>query len=172
MIVRRNAAAILTAVFLFSIERVVTHTLVDYLQKRGGVIEFGDSLALSLHRNYGFAFSVPLQPMIGYTVSVSVLIFICLIFYRQRDKNFGIPLASFILICTGSTSNLIARLMEGYVWDYLSVRIFSVTGFWNIADIMILVGVATWVLTAGYNHDGRDHQAVTHQGLLGNGSRH
>lgn len=62
---------------------------------------------------------------------VMILILILWINY----KNFYLPL---VLICAGAISNLIDRLLYNGVIDYIEISILPV---FNIADIMIVVGV-------------------------------
>lgn len=50
------------------------------------------------------------------------------------------------VIIGGSMGNLIDRLFRGYVIDFIDVRFFSI---FNIADIMINVGIFLLILKVG-----------------------
>lgn len=105
---------------------------------RGAVLVPG--LHYEFFRNGGLAFSV-FSPTVATVAACAA--YLALAAFALRHKLLGRPFAarelwSFALIATGGASNVFDRLFMGGVTDYL---IFARSA-WNIADIMILAGIA------------------------------
>lgn len=97
-------------------------------------------LKYEFFQNQGLAFSL-FSPLMATVVSACA--YIALGAYALRHKLSGKPfsnreLFSFVLIALGGASNIYDRLALGGVTDYI---IFARSA-WNIADIMILAGIA------------------------------
>jgi signal peptidase II len=88
--------------------------------------------------NYYLAFSLPLSgPLINILI---VLIIIGLTYYilrnrRDSAKRWEVIILTFIIF--GAISNILDRLIYGYVIDYLELKYFTV---FNLADVMISGG--------------------------------
>ena len=88
----------------------------------------GDTVRLTHVENPGMAFGIELGNYTLFTgVSIVVVGFIALYFYRSRNANFKIRLA-FSLILGGAVGNLIDRMLFGRVTDFVDV---------NIPDIIV-----------------------------------
>jgi signal peptidase II len=89
--------------------------------------------------NTGAAFSSFSNSGIFLTIVIS-LILIGVMFYAFTDKHktFFKSLC-FVMIMAGGIGNLIDRIRQGYVVDYIEVRLFDFAIF-NFADILIVVG--------------------------------
>ena len=93
----------------------------------------------SLWENSGVAFSIPIQGIIFYFLLGGIfylVVFYLIKSFRQRKI---INIFSLTLILVGGLSNLLDRLNYGAVIDYIN---FSSLIAFNLADLMILVGVA------------------------------
>jgi len=104
---------------LFALDR-----LLKYIVRFHGDYVVNKGVALGLFDDQEF-FVLFLFPL------VMILILILWINY----KYFYLPL---VLICAGAISNLIDRLLYNGVIDYIEISVLPV---FNIADIMIVVGV-------------------------------
>jgi signal peptidase II len=94
--------------------------------------------------NYYVAFSLPFH---GFWLNAIIcLIILLLIYYLARAWWGGgsITAISLFTIIMGAASNLLDRLKYGFVVDYLDLKYFTV---FNLADIMIIAGVAGLLLT-------------------------
>lgn len=92
---------------------------------------------LTHSRNYGAGFSI-LQSQTWLFILVALLFIVLIIAgYRKIPRTPHTQLG-FSLLLGGTISNLIDRLLFGYVIDYLDFRIFSFSN--NIADIAITFG--------------------------------
>lgn len=110
--------------------------------ERGAVLLPG--LKYEYFLNPGLAFSIS-GPVVA--VTVSLLAFMVFAYVAWREHQAGRTLAartvwSLCLIAFGGLSNIYDRIFSGGVIDYL---IFARSA-WNIADIMILAGIALLVL--------------------------
>lgn len=104
------------------------------------VITAGDTdiLAFSLHKNTGAAFS----SFTGKTAALAVvtaiaLVLITIYFHRQKAKH-PLMTVSYAMIVGGGIGNLIDRVFQGYVTDF--IRLFPFSFIFNFADICVVIG--------------------------------
>lgn len=126
----------------------------------------GDWLRLTVVHNTGVAFGL-FQGFPHIFTFTSILISIgAVIFYRmQLPHNQPWVQASVGLIVGGAIGNIIDRLRQGYVYDFIHVTWFP--GIFNIADSAITIGVgmlAGYLLLLG---DGEQRGAPADDALLG-----
>lgn len=92
---------------------------------------------LTLHQNYGLAFGLPFGriAIIAVTTLVLAALIVWLIqIWRTRPSI----RKALIFIIIGAASNLFDRIFYGFVIDTIE---FFPRSIWNVADIMILVGL-------------------------------
>ncbi len=65
------------------------------------------------------------------------------LFFRSRGKY--LQQAALLLVLGGGIGNLIDRVLNGEVVDYINL-LFMRFAVFNFADICVCVGVALWVL--------------------------
>jgi signal peptidase II len=159
MIPKKHSLIILSVgVFLFLLDRFFKYQAlnawtVSHL--------FKDSIGWSVFFNTGIAFSLPLPSWITAIVTAPILMVVGWVIVRLLRSQSPLPtylpvplphnqtfnLLITTLLFSGALSNLIDRLVYGYVVDYF--RIF--TGIINIADVVIALGFALYLL--GIRHD-------------------
>ena len=130
---RRIVLANTLILFFFILDRIFKKFSLTGTTKNIFLFEF------SLWENSGIAFSIPIQGIFFYFllgVIFYLVVFYLIKSYRQRKI---IKIFSLTLILVGGLSNLLDRLNYGVVIDY--INFLSLTAF-NLADLMILVGVA------------------------------
>ena len=88
--------------------------------------------------NQGMAFSLLIA-----TTSAALLLVAYALFFRSRGKY--LQQAALILVLGGGIGNLIDRVLNGEVVDYINL-LFMRFAVFNFADICVCVGVALWVL--------------------------
>ena len=106
-------------------------------------VDFG-FFAFHFIKNTGASFGI-LKDMNLMLIGVAILAFGILMYYRKE-----VPKLSFILIMGGIFGNLVDRVFLGYVIDFIDFKFFPV---FNLADSMITVGVAYWVILAIFKKD-------------------
>ena len=75
--------------------------------------------------------------------SAALLLVAYALFFRSRGKY--LQQAALILVLGGGIGNLIDRVLNGEVVDYINL-LFMRFAVFNFADICVCVGVALWVL--------------------------
>ena len=99
-------------------------------------------LEFNYTQNAGGAFGVGTKVIV---TLLSILIIIgIIIFLKKEDKNISnyIP---YIMILSGSISNLINRVFRGFVIDFIDIHILNFPNF-NIADMSIVMGVIILII--------------------------
>ena len=95
--------------------------------------------------NQGMAFSLlsGKQLFLIVATSAALLLVTYELFFRSRGKL--LQRIAFILVLGGGIGNLIDRVLNGEVVDYINLLFMNFAVF-NFADICVCVGVALWVL--------------------------
>ena len=142
--VKSRLLFVIVAVVWFVLDRVTKVWVVNDLNlyERREVIE--DVFAIHSTRNYGIAFS--LFSNAGSLVVIGTLIVGALLFYfmTRVDPSDLIMVFGGALITAGAIGNLVDRVKDGYVVDFLQFPHFPT---FNVADIGITVGVVFVLLS-------------------------
>jgi len=88
-------------------------------------------------KNTGVAFGIPV-PLVIIVFLSSVVLFLLIYLLKKSKQASLVRRLGLILIVFGAVSNLIDRIIFGFTVDYLLV----LTGVINLADIMIVGGLA------------------------------
>ena len=89
--------------------------------------------------NRGVAFGFSLPNILTVVLTLIIILFILLILKKEYENN--VKFFSWILILSGSISNLFDRIYYGYVIDYFTI----ITGIINIADVLIVSGLLLYI---------------------------
>lgn len=90
-----------------------------------------------LFRNYHFAFSLNVPTLLMYAI-YSIVIAGVLWHVRTSWARMSFTLRfSWIIILAGAVSNIAERIVLGYVRDFIKIN----TGYFNVADVYIFVGM-------------------------------
>ena len=139
----KNIAIILLIAIFFIIDRylkivALNHSLDEPIKLIGSIFSFNYT------PNYYMAFSLPIG---GWFLNAAILVAIIILTYyliilkSKSKKKLEVYLIYFIL--AGALSNIIDRLVCGYVIDYLELKYFTV---FNIADIMISISALILII--------------------------
>jgi len=93
--------------------------------------------------NYGAAFGL-LQGATTLFIIVAVILIPLLIYFLCKTKS-NLLRAALALIIAGTISNLIDRLIYGYVIDIISLNLFAFPSF-NMADAANTIGAALLII--------------------------
>lgn len=110
-----------------------------------------DAIAFSMLKSI----SMPLRNIIIYSTSFFAFIVLGIITYQSRRESF-FWLSALMLILAGAVGNLVDRILNGYVVDFIHVH-YQYKYHWpifNVADITITVGaiiLAILMLKKSYN---------------------
>ena len=145
---RNTATAVVVlavAAVLLAIDQMLKYFVLRDLRPVGTVTVIPGLLELTYVENTGAAFGLFKQVMwlvVAVTVVATVAI-IVLLFRYKRHSFFSYTTAA--LLMSGGIGNLIDRVLNGEVVDYINL-LFMRFAVFNFADICVCVGVALWVL--------------------------
>lgn len=88
-------------------------------------------------KNALFAFSVPVPPVLMYGIYLIVLSALCVYVVHTWPLLAWRLRLAWVLIVSGALANVGERIVSGYVRDFIQVG----TGYLNLGDVYILVGV-------------------------------
>lgn len=128
----------LVILILIMIDQVIKGIIVN------NDIEILSNIKIEYIQNFGGAFGIGGDSTIFFIlVNIVVLGIIIKFIFSQRDRVDRKTLTSFTLILAGGFSNLIDRIVWGYVVDYIDLTNYFDFPIFNIADIYIVIG---WIM--------------------------
>lgn len=148
---------ILLCVALIGLDQLVKLWVVQNLLPVGTMPLIPGIIELRYVENDGAAFSLfsGMQTMLIIFTGLVLLGFaVVLLFRRPKDK---LMYTAMLLILSGGVGNLIDRIVNGYVVDYLATQFMNFPVF-NIADILVVVGVGL-MLIAVFRAEWRDRKS-------------
>lgn len=141
--------ALLAALALVGIDQLTKWLAVSMLKPVGSVnlISIGGKewLNLTYVENTGAAFSILEGKQIFLIVITSVVIAAMIVMLLTKRVKSKPVMWSIALIIAGGIGNLIDRIFNGYVVDFVDVRIIKFAVF-NFADICAVVGAVLLIL--------------------------
>lgn len=133
-------------VVLIGADQLIKYLVSSSLAPNGAATLIPGVVELRYYENNGAAFSI-MQGKQGFLIAVTGLALLGAVIYVLRFhklKGFW-EHAAFILVFSGGVGNLIDRVSNGYVVDYVNL-IFMRFAVFNLADIMVCVGFAFLVV--------------------------
>lgn len=134
---------VIFGIILISADQAIKMWAVNTLKpvKAMDLIRIGDFEILGLRytENTGAAFSSFSGArwfLVGFTLIMLIALLIFVIKCKTKNMFF---LISTVMIMSGGIGNLIDRIRQGYVVDYLDVKLFNFAVF-NFADICVVLG--------------------------------
>lgn len=100
---------------------------------------------LTLHKNYGLAFDLPIARIAIVAVTAIILV-VLIVWFMRIWRSEPRTRSALLLVVVGATSNLFDRVAFGSVID--TIEIFP-RSIWNIADIMIVAGLLILIRSYG-----------------------
>mgnify|MGYP000002213910 FL=1 len=130
---------------LVGLDQGIKFWAVSALQPVGAMPLIPHVVELRFVLNQGMAFSLlsGKQLFLIAATSAALLLVAYALFFRSRGKY--LQQAALILVLGGGIGNLIDRVLNGEVVDYINL-LFMRFAVFNFADICVCVGVALWVL--------------------------
>ena len=142
-------ASLLGILLLAGADQLIKYWAVTQLQPVGEkpFLHFGDFQILGFRylENDGAVFSSFSGMRWLLIVFTSLMMVVCLIYLIREYRKSKLLTASLTLIIGGGIGNLIDRVLNGEVVDYINL-LFMRFAVFNFADICVCVGVALWVL--------------------------
>ena len=130
---------------LVGLDQAIKFWAVSALQPVGAMPLIPHVVELRFVLNPGMAFSLLSGKQLFLIIATSIALILVAygLFFRSRGKL--LQQIAFILVLAGGIGNLIDRVLNGEVVDYINPLFIDFAVF-NFADILVCVGVALWVL--------------------------
>jgi len=144
--VRTKFALLAVVLFTVGCDRVTKHMAASVLAGAPSRSYFSSTVRFEYAENAGAFLSLGAE----LPESIRIILFtlgggaflIALTVIASRRRLHGLPLLAVGLIASGGASNLLDRVIQGTVIDFMDVGVGSVrTGIFNVADIAIFIGV-------------------------------
>lgn len=135
---KRYLKMIIIILILIMIDQAVKGIIVN------NDIEIFANIKIECIQNFGGAYGIGGDSTVFFIlVNIVVLGIIIKFICSQKDRVDRKTLFSLILILAGGFSNLIDRIVWGYVVDYIDITNYFEFPVFNIADIYIVMG---WIM--------------------------
>ena len=130
---------------LVGIDQLIKLWAVNTLAPVGVMLFIPHVVELRFVLNQGMAFSLLSGKQLFLIIATSAALILVAyeLFFRSRGKL--LRQIAFILVLGGGIGNLIDRVLNGEVVDYINLLFMNFAVF-NFADICVCVGVGLWVL--------------------------
>lgn len=153
---KKNSLLVIILVsVLLGLDLLIKYLVSSYLTSVNIIDNF---FSLTYVLNDGAAFSL----FASRTYILILIALICLLFivYELKNNLYDRVLSvGYSLVLAGLLGNFIDRLIDGYVVDYLSFRIFSFNyPVFNLADILIVLGIIIVIIKEILKERGRKNE--------------
>lgn len=129
-------------IIIFSIILIIIDQIIKYLVHNyiiNDIVIINNFFSITNLSNYGAAFGI-LSNNIYFLIFISLILIYFIINEIKKNNNKGY-IISLLMILSGALGNLIDRIFRGYVVDYLSFELFSISfPVFNFADMLITFG--------------------------------
>lgn len=135
--------------FLIFLDLYIKYLAVNFLPL-GGIYLFKDWLGLELFYNENIAFSIPISKyfiIVLNTIIIMVLMYILFLKMKEKGKVVFYQVLAITVLLAGAIANLLDRLYNGFVIDYIVLGKFPV---FNLADMMVVSGTLFWLMLEYY----------------------
>ena len=131
---------------LAGFDQFVKHIVTDYVSANGSKEFLFGLFRLSYVKNSGAAFSSFSNSTLILSVVTCIIIAACLVYLMMKKSPSIFVTISLILVISGGIGNMIDRISNGYVIDFIEPMFVNFAVF-NVADCFITVGA---FMLAGY----------------------
>ncbi len=145
--IKQVAGFLISSAILILLDQWTKSLAVQYLKDQPGKPIIDGVFELLYSENRGAAFSI-LQGRQGFlfVITAVVLIFVGYILVKMPARRRYLPLmACLVLLFSGAVGNMIDRLSQGYVVDFLYFSLINFPIF-NVADIYVTSAAALFLI--------------------------
>jgi len=129
---------------LVVIDQVIKYFIVENLAKFESTSVIGGFLDFKYIENFGAGFGILQNQRWFFIIVVSVIIVVIIfIIFKYKAHSFC-SYAAAVLILAGGAGNLVDRIANGYVIDYIHVLFFPY--IFNFADCCVTIGAIFFII--------------------------
>lgn len=132
---------VISCVFIF-IDQYIKNLISHNLKIEESFVLIPNMVKITHLQNYGAAFSVFLKKT-KVLIFSTILVISIFIYYLIKEKNLNSRnILPSIMIISGGIGNLLDRIKNGYVTDYIKLTFWPLENFavFNFADCLIVMG--------------------------------
>lgn len=146
---------------LIAIDQFTKQLAIMELKGNSGITIINNVFKLFYLENHGAAFGIFQKQRIPLLiVTIFVLIFIGYIFRKVPcESKFSALKWILIILAAGAVGNMIDRMINGYVVDFLYFQLINFPVF-NIADCYVVVGAVLAVILIIFYYDDNDLNSI------------
>ncbi len=139
---------------LIYIDQLTKHLAVSHLKGQPSFSLLPDFLVLSYVENTGAAFSLFRgQQTFLILLTGAIMLFLVIKYFQIPKHRHYLPMKiSFLLIISGGIGNMIDRISQGYVVDFIYIILIDFPVF-NLADCYVTIGMILLTLTGIFLYD-------------------
>lgn len=135
--------SIMLIVILVILLQTITIYVSNNISREGNDL-IPNILSITNIKNTGGAFGIGSNDTLSFTfVSIIVLVIIFRFIILQRERMSKTTVVSLSLMMAGGISNLIDRIVNGAVTDYIDISKMLNFPVFNLADILVFIG---WIM--------------------------
>jgi signal peptidase II len=140
---RRVILVIAVAIAVFVLDRITKIAVESSLPLGGSIDVVGQWVRISHVRNSGAAFGLLPERTTLLSILSVVAVLAIVFYYRRLAADSRLIAATLGMQLGGAFGNLVDRIGQGYVVDFVDVGIPNGVRFWsfNVADSSIVVGI-------------------------------
>ncbi|MBR4765133.1 MAG: signal peptidase II [Clostridia bacterium] len=138
--------SLISIAVLAGLDQFVKKTVSDYIAANGSKDFLFGIFRLTYVENSGAAFSSFSDSTVILSVLTSLIIVVCLVYLMMKKSPSVFVTVSLILVISGGIGNMIDRISNGFVIDFIEPLFVNFAVF-NVADCFITVGA---FMLAGY----------------------
>ncbi len=137
---------IVVIAILIALDQFTKHLAVVHLQDKDSIVLIPKVLELNFLKNNGAAFGILQNQKVFFVmIAIIILIVIAYVLFRiPNEKKYTIMQVVLVMIASGAAGNLIDRLRNDYVVDFISFVIINFPIF-NVADIYVTVSTILFI---------------------------
>ncbi len=126
------------------LDQIIKKAVVASMSLYESIPVIQDVFHITYIHNTGAAFSI-MEGKISILILLPLVMIIAAVIFMviMRKKGHPVMMTSVALVAGGGIGNLIDRVVQGYVVDYLDFRVFPI---FNLADIAVCVGCGLLII--------------------------
>ncbi len=138
---------LIAIVLLVVLDQFTKHLAVTHLMDKDSIVLIPGVLELTFLKNRGAAFGI-LQDQKVFFVMIAIMILLVIayvLFQLPLEKKYTFLQIILVMIASGAAGNMIDRLANDYVVDFISFVIINFPIF-NVADIYVTVSTFLFII--------------------------
>lgn len=137
---------VIVIAILIALDQFTKHLAVVHLQDKESKVIIPKVLELTFLKNNGAAFGILQNQKVFFVmIAIMILIVIAYVLFRiPNEKKYTIMQVVLVMIASGAAGNLIDRVRNDYVVDFISFVIINFPIF-NVADIYVTVSTILFI---------------------------